>query len=72
MKINIEHIQYILSNHDYLEFDRILTNMYNSEKNKQEINVFKNNTLIKTLKNFDDIENFKKYMVQIYGLFGFI
>lgn len=72
MKINITDIQNMLSNQDYLEFDKLLTKMYKEQENNNKIFIFKEAELLKTLATFDDIEDWKKRMVQIYGLHGFI
>ncbi|MBP6467059.1 MAG: hypothetical protein KA277_03460 [Fusobacteriaceae bacterium] len=72
MKINIVDVQNMLSNQDYLEFDKLLTKMYTEQNNNNKILILKEAELIKTLITFDDIEEWKKRMVQIYGLHGFI
>lgn len=72
MKINITDVQNMLSNQDYLEFDKLLTKMYKEQENNNKIFIFKEAELLKTLVTFDDIEDWKKRMVQIYGLHGFI
>ena len=72
MKINIVDVQNMLSNQDYLEFDKLLTKMYSEQNNNNKIFILKDAELIKTLTTFDDIEDWKKRMVQIYGLHGFI
>ena len=72
MKINIVDVQNMLSNQDYLEFDKLLTKMYSEQNNSNKIFILKDTELIKTLTTFDDIEDWKKRMVQIYGLHGFI
>ena len=72
MKINIVDVQNMLSNQDYLEFDKLLTKMYTEQNNNNKILILKEAELIKTLITFDDIEEWKKRMVQIYGLHDFI
>ena len=72
MKINIVDVQNMLSNQDYLEFDKLLTKMYTEQNSNNKILILKEAVLIKTLITFDDIEEWKKRMVQIYGLHGFI
>jgi len=72
MKIDIMHVQNMLSSQNYLEFDNLLTKMYIEEKNGVEIYILKDGETLKILKSFDDIEEFKKRMVQIYGIFAFI
>ena len=72
MKINIVDVQNMLSNQDYLEFDKLLTKMYTEQNSNNKILILKEAELIKTLITLDDIEEWKKRMVQIYGLHGFI
>ena len=72
MKINIVDVQNMLSNQDYLEFDKLLTKMYTEQNSNNKILILKEAELIKTLITFADIEEWKKRMVQIYGLHGFI
>lgn len=72
MKIDIEYVQNILATQNYLDFDKLLTQMYLQEKSGNDIFLLKNSECIKILKNFDDIEDWKKHMVQIYGIFAFI
>lgn len=72
MNINIVDVQNMLSNQDYLEFDKLLTKMYTEQSSNNKIFILKESELIKTLVTFDDIEDWKKRMVQIYGLHGFI
>ena len=37
MKINIVDVQNMLSNQDYLEFDKLLTKMYTEQNNNNKI-----------------------------------
>jgi len=72
MKIDITFVQNMLAKQNYLEFDNLLTEMYSQEKNGNEIYILKDSETLKVLKTFEDIEDFKKRMVQIYGIFAFI
>lgn len=72
MKINISYVQNLLSKQNYLEFDTLLTEMYKTQEKGTGIAIEKNNEIIKILNTFDDIEEFKKRMVQIYGIYAFI
>ena len=72
MKIDITFVQNMLAKQNYLEFDNLLTEMYIQEKNGNEIYILKDSEILKVLKTFEDIEDFKKRMVQIYGIFAFI
>ncbi len=72
MKIDIVYVQNILSSQDYLAFDKVLYEMYASQEKNIAIEVFKGTELIKTLRTFEDIEEFKKRMFQIYGIFAYV
>lgn len=72
MKIDIVYVQNILSSQDYLAFDKVLNEMYSCQKNNINIEIFKNSEIIKILRTFEDIEDFKKRMFQIYGIFGYV
>ena len=72
MKIDIVYVQNILSSQDYLAFDKVLNEMYESQEKNISIEVFKETELIKTLRTFEDIEEFKKRMFQIYGIFAYV
>ena len=41
MKINIVDVQNMLSNQDYLEFDKLLTKMYTEQNNNNKILILK-------------------------------
>lgn len=72
MQINIEDIQAMVSNHNYLDFDKLLTQMYEEQKLNMPIYVLKNSETIQILNSLEDIEYWLKKVVQIYGIFGFI
>lgn len=72
MKIDIIYVQNILSSQDYLAFDSLLNEMYACQKNNINIEVLKNTEVIKILRSFEDIEEFKKRMFQIYGIFAYV
>ena len=72
MNLKIKDIKKMLHDQNYLEFDRLLTDI---EKNlKKEITVYilddKDNRL-NIIKTFDELEKFKKLMIQIYGIYGY-
>ncbi len=72
MKIYLKEVQKLLSTQDYLTFDKLLTNIYKEvESGKVDI-IGNNNEIIKSLNNFEEVEEWKKKMMEIYGLFGFI
>ncbi len=72
MKLYLKTVQNILATQDYLTFDRLLTNIYREvEGGKVEV-LGSDEEIIKILNNFQEVEEWKKKMIEIYGLFGFI
>ena len=72
MNLKIDNIKKLLHDQNYLEFDRLLTSI---EKNlKKEITVYilddKDNRL-NIINTFEQLEEFKKLMIQIYGIYGY-
>lgn len=72
MNLKIDDIKKLLHDQNYLEFDRLLTSI---EKNlKKEITVYilddKDNRL-NIINTFEELEEFKKLMIQIYGIYGY-
>ena len=72
MNLKIYDIKKLLHDQNYLEFDRLLTSI---EKNlKKEITIYilddKNNRL-NIINTFEELEEFKKLMIQIYGIYGY-
>lgn len=72
MNLKINDIKKLLHDQNYLEFDRLLTSI---EKNlKKEITIYilddKNNRL-NIINTFEELEEFKKLMIQIYGIYGY-
>ena len=72
MNFNITEIKKLLHDQNYLEFDRLLILM---EQNlKKDITTYilddKGNKL-NIINTFEELENFKKLMIQIYGIYGY-
>lgn len=73
MKLYLDEVQNLLATQDYLTFDRVLTSMYKEVDEKKTIEIFdKTEAVVSTLTSFEEVEVWKKRMVQIYGLFGLI
>ncbi len=72
MKIYLKDVQKLLSTQDYLTFDRLLTDMYKEVEDGRVEVLGSKEEIIKELNNFEEIEEWKKKMMEIYGLFGFI
>ncbi len=72
MKIYLKDVQKLLSTQDYLTFDRLLTDMYKEVEGGRVEVLGSKEEIIKELNNFEEVEEWKKKMMEIYGLFGFI
>ena len=72
MDFKIKDIKKLLSDQNYLEFDRLLITM--EDNLKKDITMFilddKDNKL-NVIKTFRELEEFKKLMIQIYGIYGY-
>ena len=73
MNLKINDIKKLLHDQNYLEFDRLLTVIENNLK--KEIIVYilddKDNKL-NIIHTFEELEDFKKLMIQIYGIYGYV
>ncbi|MGB6130044.1 MAG: hypothetical protein WBG30_14965 [Psychrilyobacter sp.] len=72
MNFKIKHIKKLLHDQDYLEFDRLLVIMENNLKKEVTIYILddKNNKL-NIINTFQELEEFKKLMIQVYGIYGY-
>jgi hypothetical protein len=72
MEYKLNYIQKLLSSQNYLEFDKVLTDMLNCITRGETIQIIdaggKVSSLITT---WDELEYFKKIMIQIYGIYGY-
>ena len=72
MRYLLKDIQNILSEQNYLEFDKILTDIQKELDSGRQIEVIdKDGNVSVTIKNFEELEFFKKRMIQIYGIYGY-
>jgi hypothetical protein len=72
MEYKLNYIQKILSTQDYLEFDKVLTVMLEEIKKNKNIKIIDDKGEVSTLiTNWDELEHFKKMMIQIYGIYGY-
>ena len=72
MNFKIKDIKKLLHDQDYLEFDRLLVNMENNLKKEVTIYILddKDNKL-NIINTFEELEEFKKLMIQVYGIYGY-
>ena len=72
MNFKIKDIKQLLHDQNYLEFDRLLVIM---EKNlKKEITIYildDKGSKLNIINTFEELEEFKKLMIQIYGIYGY-
>jgi len=72
LNFKIKDIKKLLHDQDYLEFDRLLVNMENNLKKEVTIYILddKDNKL-NIINTFEELEEFKKLMIQVYGIYGY-
>ena len=72
MNFKIKDIKKLLHDQDYLEFDRLLVIMENNLKKEVTIYILddKDNKL-NIINTFEELEEFKKLMIQVYGIYGY-
>lgn len=72
MNFKIKDIKKLLHDQNYLEFDRLLVTM---EKNlKKDITIYildDSGGRLNIINTFDELEEFKKLMIQVYGIYGY-
>ncbi|WP_028855805.1 hypothetical protein [Psychrilyobacter atlanticus] len=72
MNFKIKDIKKLLHDQNYLEFDRLLVAM---EKNlKEDITIYILDDVgsrLNVINTFDELEEFKKLMIQVYGIYGY-
>ncbi|ADO82701.1 hypothetical protein [Ilyobacter polytropus] len=72
MEYKLSYIQNLLSEQNYLEFDKVLTDMLKAINNKEKIEIIDSQGQVSSLITcWDELEDFKKIMIQIYGIFGY-
>jgi len=72
VNFKIKDIKKLLHDQDYLEFDRLLVIMENNLKKEVTIYILddKDNKL-NIINTFEELEEFKKLMIQVYGIYGY-
>ncbi len=72
MEYKLSYIQNMLSTQNYLEFDKVLTAMLDEIKKGGKIKIVNTKGEISSLiTSWDELEYFKKIMIQIYGIYGY-
>ncbi len=72
MRYLLKYIQNILSEQNYLEFDKILTDIQKELDADRQVEIIdKDGNVSVTIKSFEELEFFKKRMIQIYGIYGY-
>jgi hypothetical protein len=72
LNLKIKDIKKLLHDQNYLEFDRLLVTI---EKNlKEKITVYildDKGDRLNIIHTFEELEEFKKLMIQVYGIYGY-
>lgn len=72
MEYKLSYIQNLLSTQNYLEFDKILTEMLKAINSGEKIEIIDSDGKVSSLiTSWDELEYFKKIMIQIYGIYGY-
>ncbi|WP_319370695.1 hypothetical protein [uncultured Ilyobacter sp.] len=72
MEYKLNYIQNLLSTQNYLDFDKVLTEMLKGINRKEKIEIVDPSGKVSSLiTNWDELEYFKKIMIQIYGIYGY-
>ena len=73
MNLNIKDIKKLLHDQNYLEFDRLLTTIErNLRKNTIVYILDEKGKILNILHTFKELEEFKKLMIQIYRIYGYV
>ena len=72
MAYKLQDIQKILSEQNYLEFDKILTCIQEQIDFGKNVEIIdKDGNIAVIITSFEELEFFKKRMIQIYGIYGY-
>lgn len=72
MELKIKDIKKLLYDQNYLEFDRLLTIIERNLKQDRTVYILgDNNDKLNTIHTFEELEEFKKLMIQVYGIYGY-
>ncbi len=72
MNLKIKDIKKLLYDQNYLELDRLLVTMENNLKKDITIYILDDSGgRLNIINTFDELEEFKKLMIQIYGIYGY-
>jgi NurA-like 5'-3' nuclease len=72
MKIILDEVKNILKSQNYLEYDKIYSEMLKACKTGEIIEIIdKNNKIITTLHNMEEMEYYHKKLIQVHGIYGY-
>lgn len=72
MNFKINDIKKLLHDQNYLEFDRLLVTMENHLKEEITIYILDDSgSRLNIINTFEELEEFKKLMIQVYGIYGY-
>lgn len=72
MNLKIRDLKKLLHDQNYLEFDRLLTLIEKKLKEKTIIYILDDvGKTLNIIHTFEELEEFKKLMIQVYGIYGY-
>jgi len=72
MNFKIKDIKKLLHDQNYLEFDRLLVTMENHLKKEATIYILDDvGSRLNIINTLEELEEFKKLMIQVYGIYGY-
>jgi len=72
LNLKIKDIKKLLYDQNYLEFDRLLTAMETNLKKNITVYILDDvGTKLNIIHTFEELEEFKKLMIQVYGIYGY-
>ncbi|MCS5422020.1 MULTISPECIES: hypothetical protein [Psychrilyobacter] len=72
MNLKIKDIKKLLHDQNYLEFDRLLTTIEKNLEKKTIVYILDDEgSTLNIIHTFEELEKFKKLMIQVYGIYGY-
>lgn len=72
MNFKINDIKKLLHDQNYLEFDKLLVTMEKNLKKDTTVYILDDSgSRLNVINTFDELEEFKKLMIQVYGIYGY-
>ena len=72
LNLKIKDIKKLLHDQNYLEFDRLLVTIEKNLKEKIAVYILDDvGDRLNIIHTFEELEEFKKLMIQVYGIYGY-